>query len=202
MFYYDFLSTFSISSIVCFLTDIFRPDLRVKEESRKEILKFYIQMIPAIEMNLIVAMPTFYYFEEVMKEQERNEYPFIFNFFAWLLLTDFIFYCNHRLLHLKSLYYFHARHHEYNYTFGAGAIYAGLVDFLFANILPSFLPIYWISPNNETIKFIIIFSTFYTVVVSHGGYKFLRKAHLNHHIYRRVNYGLFISDRIMDKIDF
>ena len=169
MFYYDFLSTFSISSIVCFFTDMFRPDLRVKEESRKDILKSYIQMIPAIEMNWIVAMPEL---------------------------------CRYRLLHLKSLYYFHARHHEYNYTFGAGAIYAGLVDFLFANILPSFLPIYWISPNNETIKFIIIFSTFYTVVVSHGGYKFLRKAHLNHHIYRRVNYGLFISDRVMDKIDF
>jgi len=196
MFYFTFLKTYAISSLFCFCTDILFPNKRAKKESRKEILKSYISMMPIIEMNLILAAPVFNCFEAIMEKEDRNDHFFIYNFVLWLLMTDQFFYWIHRAMHHKKLYYFHAKHHEYNYTYGPGAIYAGPFDFVIANLFPAAMPLYILKTPDYFVNFITVFCTVYTVVISHGGYEFFNRSHLYHHLFRTKNYGLIFSDRI------
>jgi len=48
----------------------------------------------------------------------------------------------------------------------------------------------------ETCQWIVKFATFFTVVLSHGGY-IVSKSHLNHHLKYRCNYGLAFMDRLL-----
>ena len=195
MYYFDFLNTYLISSTICFFMDYFVPKSRVKEYSKKDTIKEYKNMLPNISFNLCLAYPFFNYFEKIIENQEENNLNGSLNFLLWLVTTDFIFYTIHYSLHSKYLYFIHKKHHEYDYTFGAGAIYAHPIEFIGCNIFPAVAPFILYKTPVRYISGIIYFSTSYTVIISHGCYKFFRKAHLEHHIKRRVNYGLFISDR-------
>jgi len=53
--------------------------------------------------------------------------------------NSFLFYATHRALHHPSLYSFHKQHHEFHASTGFAAEYASPIEYIFSNMLPTFL---------------------------------------------------------------
>ena len=194
-----FLSCYFLSSLFCYGIDILHPDFRVKMESTSVVNREYLNMLPIASTNALIGAGILSAVDNHLSKKENlNDNYFIANFFLWLIVTDFWFYFMHRLFHTKLLYKYHRVHHDYSYTFGMGAIYAHPLDFLITNIFPISFPIFWFGIPYYHTTIIIMFSTCYTIIISHGGYKINAcKGHLIHHVKRKHNYGLFIFDRVL-----
>jgi hypothetical protein len=194
-----FFFSYILSSGLCFFVDIFLPKYRVNYCTQDKVVAEYKNMLPLCALNsglgYIYLDLMEYYFTD---KENYNDNNLIENFLLWSVLTDFVFYLTHRIFHLKRLYYFHSIHHEYNYTFGMGAIYAHPLDFLITNLVSVSLPILIFKIPYYHSCFITIFATCYTTIISHGGYdNSLGEGHLIHHVKRTHNYGLFIFDRLL-----
>ena len=190
-----FFSSFTVFSYICYYTDINFPHIRVKQESKEIIQKHYENMLPHVSVNLALGTITLYIFEHV--NYNSNDCNFFINFLFWYILADLFFYTIHRTLHTKLFYFLHEKHHEYVYTFGIGAIYSSIPEFILGNMLALIMPAYILKTPYYFNCFIIIYSTFYTTVISHGGYIKSNK-HLMHHKKRTCNFGLGIMDRVFN----
>ena len=96
------------------------------------------------------------------------------------------------------MYSYHKIHHKYKYTYGIGAIYAHPIEFFLANLVPVALPMFLFGIPLWLCDWIVFFATFYTITISHGGFKIrLGKSHLNHHLKFKYNYGLLKMDNVM-----
>ena len=196
MYYENFIKTFSITSVFCFITDLIFPELRVKKTPRDIVVQNYLEIVPLVVFNLLLSYPVFTVSEDYTKIY-GEDYGYAY-YLYWLTLTDIIFYSVHRLFHSKNLYLnYHSVHHKYRYTYGIGAIYAHPVDHLSVNLFSTFAPIFIFPPDEKTSLNIIFFSTAYTVIISHGCYKIFNKSHLILHLYFKKNYGLVFTDRCL-----
>ena len=195
--YFNFFNTYTLTSLTCFIIEYFYPNIREKVISKNELLKNYKIMIPTVFFNLITIYPFFNFFMYYHRLLKYNNNYFIINFILWLFTTDILFYSIHRLFHTRKLYFLHSKHHNFKYTHGIGAIYASFPDFFFANIIPISVPLYLFSIPYDHCKYIVIFSSFTTVFISHSGFRFL-KDHLIHHIKSKVNYGIFFTDKVLN----
>ena len=198
MFYLSFLSSFSLSSLACGIVDYFYPQHRVKPVENRIIIGDYLKMLPLVSFNLLIAYPVFKITEINIKKRKRYSQCPIEYFLCWLLTSDIIFFTIHFSFHKINYLYnkIHSIHHQYKYTYGLGAIYAHPLDFLLANLVPTFSYIWLYPPSDIMAYFIIIFSTLYTVLISHSGFNFVDNKHLKHHLLFKKNYGLLISDSI------
>lgn len=72
-----------------------------------------------------------------------ENWPSIFElswqFIVFLLVQDFLFYTNHRILHHPKLYWAHKIHHEHRQSISISSHCMHPVDFLIAGALPSTL---------------------------------------------------------------
>ena len=156
-------------------------------------------MSPLVIFNLVAAYPFFHYAEtnHIQKYDSNTFYPFV-NFLLWLLTTDLLFYTIHRAFHTKYLYFIHSIHHNFNYTYGMGAIYAHPIELYLANLLPLAAPMIIFKIPHRQCDIIVFFSTMYTIIISHGGFKLkMGSGHLYHHLKYKCNYGLLKMDRFM-----
>ena len=99
MFYNYFITSFSLSSIGCFLYEMIDPSVRVKIIPRSQIIENYQKMLPSVAGNLLIAYPYFVFTEKHL----------IFDklIFSW----DYAF-VNTMLWYLYFVYYFV---HSYSY---------------------------------------------------------------------------------------
>lgn len=195
-----FTTSYIISSVFCYIIDVTFPEFRINKLTSIQVNNEYKKMLPLCLLNTGIGYISLNLIETnlIDKESENNNF-FIINFMLWLFITDFLFYFLHKLFHLKTLYRFHAIHHEYSYTFGMGAIYAHPIDFLTTNIFPLSFPIVFLNIPMSHGNLISLFATVYTVVISHGSYKLISgRGHLIHHVKRKYNYGLFLFDRLLN----
>lgn len=199
MFYLTFLSSFSLSSLACSIVDYFYPQQRIKIEEKRVIIGDYLKMIPLVSFNLLIAYPVFKLTEINIQRRERYSQCPIEYFLCWLLFSDILFFTIHFSFHkIKYLYdKIHSIHHQYKYTYGLGAIYAHPLDFLLANLVPTFTFVWLYPPSDLMAYFIILFSTSYTVLISHSGFKFVDDSHLKHHLFFKKNYGLLLTDKVL-----
>lgn len=195
MFYELFILSYLFFSLICFIIDYNFPYYRLVQLEKQTIVKEYKKMIPLVVINLLITYPFFYISNNYYKMINKNNNYFLYNFLLWLILSDIIFYTTHRILHTKKLYFIHALHHSYRYTFGLGAIYAHPIEFIFNNLCSLIIPILVIGIPYSQITYIIIGISFMTVILSHGGY-IKDQAHLVHHLKYRYNYSFFIMDYI------
>lgn len=194
-----FLSCYFLSSLFCYGIDILVPDSRVKMIPKSIVNREYLKMLPLCSSNALIGTVVLSVGDNyLLSKDTTNDHYFLTNIILWLVVTDFWFYVLHRLFHTKILYRYHRVHHDYSYTFGMGAIYAHPVDFLFTNLFPVGFPILFFNIPYYHAMIITIFSTCYTTVISHGGYKINAcRGHLIHHVKRKHNYGLLIFDRVL-----
>ena len=195
-YFISFLTTFVLTSSVCFFIDMKKTHLRVQEKSRHEILKDYKKMLPDVIKNIVVTRYVLNLVENYLSTFQREDR--IFDIVVIIIMADFIFYFLHRIIHLPSLYFLHRKHHEFSYTYGIGSIYSSIPEQVYINLGSGIIPAIILKSGNGVNCFVIIFSTFYTVFISHGGYKFFQNGHLVHHIYRKKMFGLIISDKIFN----
>ena len=189
-----FAVTFLFFSYMCFMIDLLAPHMRIKKFTRNIICKEYCKMCPVVGLNMIIGHIFFLVCDKYLINQ-NNKRNFFINVGLWFILADFIFYCVHRVLHTKRLYWIHKIHHEYIHTFGMGAIYSHPIEFVAGNLLPLAAPIFIFNIPRVHSCIILVYSTAYTVVISHGGY-INDNTHYIHHIKRYCNYGIGISDKI------
>ena len=198
--YNTFFTTFWYASLLCFFIDFFFPSFRVnsKTVSRDIIVRDYAKMLPLCLFNLISAYPFFFNSQNYITYNTPNALPVWQNCGLWLMSTDVFFYTIHYMFHNKYLYYYHKIHHTYKYTYGMGAIYAHPIEFFLANLVPVALPMFIFGIPLWLCDRIVFFATFYTITISHGGFKTtLGASHLNHHLKFKYNYGLLKMDKVM-----
>lgn len=194
-------ASYLISSGITFLVDIFKPEIRVDRVNTGKVIMEYSKIVKVGMVNIISSYPLFFLFENyIMEDEELSAQSFVIDFIGWLLITDIAFYTFHRLLHLPRFYKYHKLHHEYKMTYGPGAIYSSMTEFYLSNVFPNALACYILSLSKKEMTVIIIFETFYTVIVSHGGYIFAENGHLKHHITFKEPYGLLLTDHIANAI--
>ena len=198
--YYTFLNTFIYSSLFCFFVDVFFPGCRVNDVTRDVVLWDYYNMVPLVAGNIVIAYPYFYASEKYLTYYEpSNNYGFVLNFLLWAIVTDILFYSIHRAFHTKYLYHYHSIHHTYRYTYGMGAIYAHPLEFVLSNLFPISAPMILFGMDYEMCNTIVMFATFFTVVISHGCFRLpvLSTSHLYHHLKYKYNFGFLKTDEIM-----
>lgn len=206
--YKYFVGSYIASSVSCFCIEMIWPTVRTKQISRHEIVENTKKIIPVVGQNMAVAIPYFLVFEKYLVNNTHTQFEingildfflwwilFIFYAFYWLILTDILFYSFHRAFHHPKLYWLHAKHHSYRYTHGVGAIYASVPDFVLTILVSGSVPIYILAIPYDYSKIIIVLSSFYTVLVSHSGFKYF-ESHLLHHLKYKVNYGLVFTDKL------
>jgi sterol desaturase/sphingolipid hydroxylase (fatty acid hydroxylase superfamily) len=210
MFYNYFITSFSLSSLGCFLHEWIDPKVRINDIDRSQILANYQKMLPTVATNLLIAYPCFSISEKHLHFDNlvfSSNYViinfmlwylnFVYYFFAWIMLTDLLFYSVHRMLHTRQMYWLHAKHHSFRYTHAVGAIYSSVFEFVVGNLATAGLPIYILSIPENYVKMIIIFASVYTSAISHSGFKSVSKGHFTHHLKYKVNYGLAFLDRAL-----
>ena len=115
----------------------------------------------------------------------------LFDFMIGIFIPDVLFYTTHKILHLPPLYkLFHKKHHELKAPIGISALYMTITDMYFANIIPLYLPMVLLSSHQYTLIIWMIIININTVIVSHGGIKYISEFHDNHHKYFNVNFGM------------
>lgn len=194
-----FSITFLTSSLLSLGYDLLINRYKQKNRSPSEILECISYMWPTIAFNMVcINYPYFYLAVKYIEKQERNEMGLLWNCIATFMIADFGTYAMHRLFHAIPFLYkhFHKVHHEFVYPIGLGALYAHPVDYLVVNLIPMTSSIFLLHPDDFSIKFITIVFVAVTVIQAHGGYTFLDKSHLLHHVHYKVNYGMGLSDHV------
>jgi sterol desaturase/sphingolipid hydroxylase (fatty acid hydroxylase superfamily) len=201
MLFFSFISSYLIASAITFYVDLEYPETRQKPENFPDykggVLMEYSKIMKVGIVNCLGSMPFFWNYEYLTLDQ-KNDHSIAYNFLGWLLITDIVFYTVHRILHLPKLYKYHSLHHSYRYTYGPSAIYSSFVEFFLGNLGPNIVSFQFLQFSHLEMTLFIIFQTFYTVIVSHGGYKFSRNGHLQHHLTNKEPYGLLFTS-ILDK---
>jgi len=147
-------------------------------------------------------MGTYLYNKYIWWDSNFVIFNFKDDFGFWFGIVDVrcFFYTTHKILHINPFYkWFHKKHHELTAPIGFSALYMTVFDMYFANILPLYLPLVLLSAHPYTIMIWMIIININTVIVSHGGIKWLSDFHDNHHKCFNVNFGLnMIMDYLFD----
>lgn len=194
-----FTKFFLISSAFSLGYDLIINKFKNKKRSVSETLDCVEKIWPVVAFNLVcINYPYFCLAANYIKDRERNQMGLIWNAIATFMIADFGTYAMHRLFHYNQFLYkhFHKLHHNFVYPIGMAALYAHPVDYLVVNLIPMTSSIFLLLPDDHSIKVITTFFVVVTVIQAHGGYTFMDKSHLLHHIHYKVNYGLGLSDYI------
>jgi len=125
----------------------------------------------------------------------------------FMLSDDFMFYWNHRFLHLKSIYpYIHKIHHEYNLTVSIASEYVHPIEFIVGNVLPPALGPKLLGSRVHFVTYILwVVIRILEAADGHSGYEFSWSPfrllplssssiyHSFHHSHNVGNYGSFFT---------
>lgn len=111
----------------------------------------YIKLIPFNKYDLITFIPLSFLFE---------------------VIFDFFHYWTHRLGHVKNtpFYYFHRKHHQYNYTSSITTFHHHPMDLILTNSIPYFITSYLVPMTFYQMNIFIIYKTFIEIS-GHSGKK-------------------------------
>lgn len=202
--YLSFLSSFFISTLVCFIEDMRSSTKHIQQlgNNKTDLTKSYLKALPLVLLNIFVSIPIililFQYFHFIFK-------PFSFTqllyFPLYLVVTDFAFYICHYSFHttkLLNLYKYHKVHHQFTKPISISSIYLHPIDLLFGNIVPLFAPIFIFPSSFIILYFWTFFTIFETTYGAHSGIKNRGEDHDIHHKYFKYNYGsaFYLSDKL------
>ena len=199
--YFIFLTSFSLSTLICFIQDKYYNYQYVQNLSKTQILSIYKKALPLVLFNVFITIPisliisqNFYFILSPFSYYHVYHIPLFF------ILIDPFFYFFHYLFHNKYLYKFHKIHHQITTPVSITSIYLHPIDLIFGNILPLFLPVFIIRSSMPLLYFWTAFTICETTYFAHSGIKNRCEDHDLHHKLFNCNYGsgFYLVDRLFD----
>ena len=194
--YLLFVITYFLSSYACFIIDMTYPNTRIDNLHPNKSLILYQKYLPKVAFNVFVLPIPFFYLISTnfpILYRSLTLYNFIVEIILTYFLTDIIVYIFHRILHSQYFYRnIHYIHHLVRNPIGFSALYAHPLDVYLGNLIPLFLPAYFIMTNIVTFCVWIIIITIDIVTTSHSSYKGISEFYNNHYMLYGCNYGLDI----------
>ena len=209
--YLTFISSYVITSILCFINDIKKPEFKLVDDkiqinNRRELIYLYKKALFIVSKNIFFWIPLFFaclglvynlLIGNLFQTYFFNIYDipkFAINF----ILIDIFFYISHRIFHIGFLYKkYHKIHHEFKKPVAVAALYTHPIDCIFANVLPVLLPIIILKEGIIISNLWVLIAVVNTIYISHKGDKDLSEFHDIHHEKFNYNYG---TEMFMDKL--
>lgn len=202
IYYTIFNTTYHISSIASYICDMYLPtDIKIQETTHEEIQNTYNISFNTVMFNTLIAtIPSTilggYY--DTLPHNEYNIYVSILHLLFIYIMVDPFLYTTHRILHLPYIYKtFHKKHHKITKPVGFSSLYSTVFEVYFNNIIPIFLPLYFIGAHPLTVKIWLVMAVINTNIVAHSGFEKMGDYHDKHHEYFNYNFG---TDVFMDKL--
>lgn len=195
--YLIFNFLYYLTSGILFLSDYFGWFTDQKIQNKKQ--NYYLKCYEVVMWNTLIHSWLPCFFLACYTNYYPQEYSFlkmVFDLFFSLIVTDFVYYLVHRILHTKYFYQYHKQHHQIVAPIGFSAVYMSWFDFCFGNIIPVFLPLFILGSDVITIRLWIAIITINTVMFAHSGYQ-IADFHDKHHEKINKNFGINLY---MDKI--
>jgi methylsterol monooxygenase len=185
------------------LLDIYKPEFLYKYKIQTDThvpLKNYKKIIIVCLMNIIfIIFPiVFITFNYILPWRQKFGYTYKYNIYTIIpfilvsiIITEFVAYVSHRLLHIQFLFdNVHKYHHEFISPIVLADLYAHPIEIVFWDVLPTFITLFIFCPNSYICIFYILFILF-TSLCTHSGYflMFNNGYHDLHHERMKCNYG-------------
>jgi sterol desaturase/sphingolipid hydroxylase (fatty acid hydroxylase superfamily) len=199
--YFIFLSSFSLSTLVCFIQDNYYNYKYVQNLSKTQILNIYKKALPLVLLNAFITIPiSLIIFQNFYFLLTPFNYYQVYHIPLFFILIDPFFYFFHYLFHNKYLYKFHKVHHQIKTPVSITSIYLHPIDLIFGNILPLFLPVFVLQSSMPLLYFWTAFTICETTYFAHSGVKGRCEDHDLHHQLFNCNYGsgIYFVDRILN----
>lgn len=208
IYYLIFNFFYYISSAICFLFDygniLFNLNIKKINTKRtnEDIINEYVKIYKRVLFNSFIGIIPFTvvqgFYDDFMKTNDGTVINILTELSVVYIFTDILFYFFHRILHIPKLYMlFHKKHHEIISPVGMSAIYMTIVDLYVGNIIPVYLPLYFVRASTLTTKIWLILTTVNTVFLAHSGFENLSDFHDKHHSLFNYNFGTnFFMDRL------
>jgi methylsterol monooxygenase len=160
--------------------------------------------------------PVFQYFGFLALDAPLPSYTELFlTYSGGFVFNDIMFYLAHRTLHSKALYFLHKQHHQYAGSMGIAAEYAGPLESVFANIIPSIGGVVVFGCHHPICIIIWLSMRLKQTYFAHSGYCFQNTIldtlglshadsaifHDHHHTTNRGNFGSPFTDYIGGTMD-
>jgi len=153
-------------------------------------------MLPVVltnQIQLVLGLLAMWYFDCMNRALPLPSAPsFVAHLLGCYAIYEIIFYSSHRILHIPSLYAYHALHHVTKGSVGVSGMYQGHLDyFLTTTVALSMGPI--VLGSHVTVMWLFALVGGFNSIHSHGGYCFpfmpSPREHDLHHANSRVNFG-------------
>jgi len=201
-YYFPFITTYSIFSLLSFIIDIlstkikFIKELKADPLSYNEYIAIYKKIYPQVFKNVFIStLPISLLIETLYTNYNGLDFmTVILDLYLINILSSLSFYWLHRLFHAPKLYKYHKKHHELKISVGMGAAYASVYDFLIVNLFPTGIIPVFVGVNPLVLKYWLILYTIGTVL-AHSNLKYVSQ-HDYHHKYFTYNFGTYWIDKM------
>jgi sterol desaturase/sphingolipid hydroxylase (fatty acid hydroxylase superfamily) len=122
--------------------------------------------------NLIINIPFTLAGARRTRNTNTEDIPCIivsfFQIYTCIIISDFLHYCTHRMMHYRRLYKYHKHHHEYIEPFAFVDNYGSVIDYIISGVFPAVAGVTFISLiTGNHIHFINIFM-FNVIITAHS----------------------------------
>jgi sterol desaturase/sphingolipid hydroxylase (fatty acid hydroxylase superfamily) len=192
--YLLFLLSYSIASFSGFVVDMkFDPTRHIQEthRSKMRVCGDYFKALPLVSFNVFVTIPlSILIFQPLQSTMQPFNFYQLLHIPAYVIISDFVFYVIHRLLHTSKLYKIHKIHHRFTRPMALASIYSHPLEIFFGNIVPLFVPIVIFNSSFPILYAWTFLITFETTYSAHSGIKNRGgEGHDLHHKLFNFNYG-------------
>jgi sterol desaturase/sphingolipid hydroxylase (fatty acid hydroxylase superfamily) len=140
-------------------------------------------------ISLLFSFLAYFHLNNWMKIQVSRDLPsfpiVMRDLFVSFCCQEFFFYYSHRLLHYRWFYALHKQHHEFVTPVCITAMYAGVIEHIFSNVIPVVIGFRFMGAHMST-ALLYLTIVVVTTLNDHSGYHlpFLHSSELHdyHHL--------------------
>ena len=189
----DSILSWSFFWVVYYVISLFFDDYKIKSINQVT----WDDLLHTVSRNMYLTslfQPIFFY---IIPYGILNPQYTVYRFIISAIVTEIIFFYTHKLLHCKSLYKYHEKHHRFIEPCALSALYCSGLEAIFSNHLS--IVVGPLITGMQTSEIVIWFGLCaLNTLKAHSGFNrdyFNSRYHDLHHSKRSVNFGfLYLLD--------